>query len=321
MAYNVLRGKRRKVLLSPAIHPEYRAVVRTYVQGMPIEVVGDDDWPGGLARQRTSALIDQIDDDTFCVAVQNPDFFGALGRPGRPARPGRGRPRQARPADRGRLSDRPGPDPAARRVRGRHCRGRSAAPGHRPQLWRPLPRLLLPAGKKHVHKMAGRLVGQTVDVEGQRGYVLTLSAREQHIRRERATSNICTNQSLCALASAVYLSTLGRGGLRQVAKLCYHKAHYLAAQIDQLDGYELATTRPFFNEFVIRCPKPVQRDQRPPARAIASSAGWTSPAFTRAWTTRCCSAPPRSTAERCWIAWCAPWRKSHEHTNHATQPL
>jgi glycine dehydrogenase subunit 1 len=106
--------------------------------------------------------------------------------------------------------------------------------------------------------MAGRLVGQTVDVDGQRGYVLTLSAREQHIRRERATSNICTNQSLCALTAAVYLATLGRGGLRQVANLCYHKAHYLAAQIDQLDGYELVSAGPFFNEFVVRCPRPVQ---------------------------------------------------------------
>jgi len=111
--------------------------------------------------------------------------------------------------------------------------------------------------QKHVHKMAGRLAGQTVDVEGKRGYVLTLSAREQHIRRERATSNICTNQALCALASAVYVSALGPDGLRSVARLCVHKAHYLAAQIDNLGDYQVSATKPFFNEFVVQCPRPV----------------------------------------------------------------
>jgi glycine dehydrogenase subunit 1 len=116
--------------------------------------------------------------------------------------------------------------------------------------------------RKDVRKMAGRLVGQTTDVRGQRGFVLTLSAREQHIRRERATSNICSNQALCALASAAYLASLGPEGLRQVAHLCYHKAHYLAGRIDGLAGYELVTSRPFFNEFVIRCPRPVQEINR-----------------------------------------------------------
>jgi glycine dehydrogenase subunit 1 len=107
--------------------------------------------------------------------------------------------------------------------------------------------------------MAGRLVGQTVDVDGRRGFVLTLAAREQHIRRERATSNICTNQALCALAAAVYMATMGPSGLLQVAKLCYHKAHYLATKIAELDGYELVTQRPFFNEFVVQCPRPSQQ--------------------------------------------------------------
>jgi glycine dehydrogenase subunit 1 len=110
--------------------------------------------------------------------------------------------------------------------------------------------------KAYVHKMAGRLVGETVDSRGQRAYVLTLTAREQHIKRERATSNICTNQGLLALASAVYLSLLGRSGLRQVAELCYHKAHYAADQLGKIKGYKVTYPAPFFHEFTLTCPQP-----------------------------------------------------------------
>jgi glycine dehydrogenase subunit 1 len=105
--------------------------------------------------------------------------------------------------------------------------------------------------------MAGRLSGETTDVRGQRGYVLTLTPREQHIRRARATSNICTNQGLMALAAAVYLSLMGKSGLRRVAELCYHKAHYAAEKINALDGYRLWNKGAFFHEFVVACPKPV----------------------------------------------------------------
>ena len=108
--------------------------------------------------------------------------------------------------------------------------------------------------KEYVRQMPGRIVGKTVDAEGKPGYVMTLVTREQYIRRERATSNICTSEALMALAAAVYLATLGKRGLRQIAELCYHKAHYAAEAIGKLKGYSLAFQQPFFKEFVIRCP-------------------------------------------------------------------
>jgi glycine dehydrogenase subunit 1 len=113
--------------------------------------------------------------------------------------------------------------------------------------------------KQYVHKMAGRLVGETVDSRGQRAYVLTLTAREQHIKRDRATSNICTNQGLLALASAVYLSLVGKQGLRQVAELCYHKAHYAAEQLSKLPGMALCFSEAYFHEFALCLNQPVEQ--------------------------------------------------------------
>ena len=111
--------------------------------------------------------------------------------------------------------------------------------------------------KELIRKVSGRIVGQTVDNRGQKSYVLTLTAREQHIRREKATSNICSNQGLNALTAAIYLSLLGKEGLKEVASLCYNKAHYAAKKISELKGFEVLNPGPFFHEFVVKCPKPV----------------------------------------------------------------
>jgi glycine dehydrogenase subunit 1 len=103
--------------------------------------------------------------------------------------------------------------------------------------------------------MPGRIVGRTTDLEGRTGYVLTLQTREQHIRRERATSNICTSTQLVALQATAYVQALGPRGLRRVAELCYDKAHYAAECIDALDGYAVERDEPFFHEFVVRTPR------------------------------------------------------------------
>jgi glycine dehydrogenase subunit 1 len=108
--------------------------------------------------------------------------------------------------------------------------------------------------KEYMRQMPGRLVGKTVDVDGNTGFVLTMATREQHIRRERATSNICTNSALAALAATVYMLTLGKWGLNHIAKLSYDKAHYMAGLISKISGYTVLPHGPFFNEFVVKCP-------------------------------------------------------------------
>ena len=116
---------------------------------------------------------------------------------------------------------------------------------------------------RYVRQMPGRIVGQTVDTRGRSGYVLTLQTREQHIRRDRATSNICTSEAVIALATTVYMAALGKRGLRHVAELCYHKTHYAAALIDKIPGYSLPLAGTFFREFVVGCPlPPAETNQR-----------------------------------------------------------
>ena len=246
MAINVHRGKRRKIILSPTIHPEYRKVVRTYVQGMGLTIVGDDELTDLAALQ---AL---IDDDTAMLAVQNPNFFGQVEELSPLAEACHANEALltvvADPISLGMFKS-PG-EMGADIVVGE---GQSLGGGLNfggPYLG------FFATRQQHVRRMAGRLVGETTDVDGQRGYVLTLATREQHIRREKATSNICTNQGLLALAAGVYLAALGRCGLPQTASLCYHKAHYAAAQIDGLEDYEVWQDKPFFKEFVVKCPRP-----------------------------------------------------------------
>jgi glycine dehydrogenase subunit 1 len=249
MAFANFRGKRTKVILSPALHPHYRETVRTYAASSPISLEGEEIAP----TAGPEALIPLIDLNTALVVVQYPDFFGRLFDYTKLAEEvhaaGALLAVSVNPIALGMLKT-PGE------------MGADIVTGEGQSLGIPLsfggPYLgLFTTRKEYVRKMAGRLVGETVDTRGQKAYVLTLTAREQHIRREKATSNICSNQGLIALASAVYLSLLGKSGLRQVSELCYHKAHYAAQQIAKLPGYSLWSSGPFFNEFVIQCPLPV----------------------------------------------------------------
>ena len=252
LAYAQFRGKRKKVVVSPTLHPQYRAVIRTYTQGMELEVAGDS----GETDLSTSpeALISHVDDNTSLVIVQYPDFFG-------------------------RVFD------YTKLIEAVHAKGALVCVVANPTalamyktpgdmgadivvgdgqplgipMWYGGPSVgFFTTRKNMVHKMAGRLVGETVDARGQRAYVLTLTAREQHIKRERATSNICTNQGLLALASAIYLSVLGKTGLQQVANLCYQKAHYAAQELSKIEGMGLCFTEPFFHEFALCVNRPVE---------------------------------------------------------------
>lgn len=246
-AINVHRMKRRKVVVSPFVHPEYRAVMRTYTQGMGLVVTGDE-------ADTSTGLSDLLDADTACLVVQYPDFLGRIEDLSSLAEAAQAAGALlvvvADPIALGLLK--PPGEFGADIVAG-EGQGMGAGLSYGgPYLG------FFATRREHVRKMAGRLVGQTVDVEGNRGFVLTLSTREQHIRREKATSNICTNQGLVMLAAAVYMAALGRCGMRQVAELCYHRAQYAQRQIAAIDGFQALDDAPFFKEFAVRCPRPVQ---------------------------------------------------------------
>ena len=251
MAVNVARGKRRKIVLSAGVHPEYRAVVRTYTQGMKLNLMGEDTDVTDI-----KALTKLVDADTACVIVQNPNFLGYLEDPAALQALGDAAHEagalfvvSSDPISLGLFA--PPGDYGADIVCGE---GQALGGGLNfggPYLG------YFACKKRYVHKMAGRIVGQTVDRHGEQGFVLTLSAREQHIRREKASSNICSNEALMALAAAVYLTAMGKTGLRKIAELCYHKAHYAAAALSKLPGYELLSGQPFFKEFALKCPSPV----------------------------------------------------------------
>jgi len=248
MALAQFRGKRTKIVMSAGVHPQYRETTNTYTQFADVDIVGTE-----ASLSTPEALAKLIDKDTALVVVQYPDFFGRifdytqLGEAAHEA--GALFCVVANPTALGLLKT-PGEMGADMVVGEGQPLGISMSFGG-PYLG------FFATREKYVRKMAGRLVGESVDSRNQRAFVLTLTPREQHIKRERATSNICSNQGLLTLAAGVYMSLLGQTGMKQVAELCYHKAHYAAEQIANIPGFSLCNDEPFFHEFVVCCPEPV----------------------------------------------------------------
>jgi glycine dehydrogenase subunit 1 len=254
MALTVTR--RPKLVVSPNLDPRCLEVLRTYLANADAEIT----------------LGSSPDAETAACIVQSPNYFGQL----------ESVPELAEPAHASGALLIVVPDPVALGLfRSPGAEGADLVAADGVGLGIPPgfggPHLgIFAARQAHLRRVPGRLVGETVDAEGERGYVLTLGTREQHIRREKATSNICTNAALMALAAAVHLATLGPDGLRRVARLCYHKSHYAASQIAALDGYRVnpqAPDRPFFKEFVVELPCAAAEASRAIEEQMGASGG------------------------------------------------
>jgi len=246
---------RKKVLVSRAIHPNYRAVLKTYCDGLEVEI---DELP--VAKDGTTDLSDLAarlaSKQYACVAIQSPNFFGNVDTPGNAA--------QAAIKQSGTV------------LIGVVAEAISLAALQTPASWGadiaageaqsfgvalayggPYAGFIA-SSKDHMRRIPGRLVGKTLDVHGNEAFVLTLQAREQHIRRERATSNICTNQAHCALIATIYLALMGKTGLRDVCSANLARSRELATRVSSLEGCTLQFDAPFFNEIVVNVHRPAR---------------------------------------------------------------
>ncbi len=242
---------RRRVLVARSVHPEYRDVLKTYAKNSGLHVEEIPYSPSGTLDQK--ALLALLKDDVAAVVVQSPNFFGVI-------------------------------EPVSALADVAHSAGAllvvSIAEGVSLGLVRPPAEAdivamegqsfglapsyggpfvgVIASRDKFVRQMPGRLAGQTTDTQGRRGFVLTLATREQHIRREKATSNICTNQALCALAATVHLTLLGKEGLREMAAQNLSKARFTLGELEKIPGVRRAFGAPFFNEFTVELPRSVK---------------------------------------------------------------
>ncbi len=249
VAMSIDRTERRKVVLSSAVNPQYRTVVKSLLRQLGVQVV-EVAHVRGVTPPST---IREAAEGAACVVVQNPNFFGSL--EDLPAHA-----EAARAAGAMAVASVNPVSLALLRPPG-ECGfdiavGEAQALGIEMGFGGPWAGFIA-ARQEHIRGMPGRIVGETVDAEGKRGFVLTLQAREQHIRREKASSNICTNQALMALRATIHLETLGPGGLARVAETCVRRAHGLASRLAKIPEVKVSWPQaPFFHEFVVEVPHP-----------------------------------------------------------------
>jgi glycine dehydrogenase subunit 1 len=251
--------RRKRVALPSTLHPSCRQVIQTYCNPLGIEIVTVD------ADAKTGQLPLTVPDGVACSVVQSPNFYGVI--EDLKALTDAAHESDAllvatvNPIALGALET-----PGACGVD--ICVAEGQSLGVFPALGGPLLGIFT-CRQEFIRRIPGRIVGITADAEGTRSFVMTLRTREQDIRRNTATSNICTNQALFALAATIYLAAFGKTGMAQVANLNIQKAHYAAEQIAKIPGYELSFTGPFFNEFVVKTPKdPVQLNKKLLERGI-----------------------------------------------------
>ena len=239
---------RRKIIVDEGVSPIYRKMLHCYTSNLDLEFIEVPVATDGRAGRETIEA--QLDDNTACLILQNPNFFGCVDDITDLAevahQSGSLLILSTYPVSLGILKP-----PGRMQVDIATGEGQSLGLGLSfggPYLG------FMAVRSKYIRQMPGRIVGQTVDKKGQRGYVLTLQTREQHIRREKATSNICSNEALCALSAIVYLSLLGKQGLKEVAELCSAKANYALKRLSEIPGVKLRFPAPIFNEFTLELP-------------------------------------------------------------------
>ena len=252
---------RRRFLVAQSVHPEYRQVLATYARnlGIEIELIGftssgqidvaalEDALRGGEGQDAEQEM------RPAAVVVQSPNFFGVIEPVARIAKLAHAAEALAVVAVAEGVSLGIVRPPAEADIVAMEAQSFGMAPSYGGPYAG-----VIATREKYVRQLPGRLAGETTDAHGRRGFCLTLATREQHIRRERATSNICTNQALCALAATVHLCLLGKQGLRELAEQNLSKAHFAAAELTKIPGVTRAFTGPVFNEFVVRLPRSVR---------------------------------------------------------------